>query len=81
MLWFILGLLLALNEDLHFYINTLWSFLLLQVVELQNRLSEESKKADKLEFEYKMLKEKVDSFQKEKDVCIQHINVAVPFYT
>lgn len=55
--------------------------MLLQVVELQNRLSEESKKADKLEFEYKMLKEKVDSFQKEKDVCIQHINVAVPFCT
>ncbi|XP_019410264.1 PREDICTED: protein Hook homolog 3 [Crocodylus porosus] len=38
-----------------------------QVVELQNRLSEESKKADKLEFEYKLLKEKVDSLQKEKD--------------
>lgn len=49
-------------------------FLLLQVVELQNRLSEESKKADKLEFEFKMLKEKVDSLQKEKDVCI--INAA-----
>ena len=40
----------------------------LQVVELQNRLSEESKKADKMEFEYKRLKEKVDSLQKEKDV-------------
>ena len=40
-----------------------------QVVELQNRLSEESKKADKMEFEYKRLKEKVDSLQKEKDVC------------
>lgn len=39
-----------------------------QVVELQNRLSEESKKADKMEFEYKRLKEKVDSLQKEKDV-------------
>ncbi|XP_018418872.1 PREDICTED: protein Hook homolog 3 isoform X1 [Nanorana parkeri] len=38
-----------------------------QVVELQNRLSEESKKADKLEFEYKRLKEKIDSLQKEKD--------------
>ncbi|XP_078532464.1 protein Hook homolog 3 isoform X1 [Lissotriton helveticus] len=38
-----------------------------QVVELQNRLSEESKKADKLDFEYKRLKEKVDSLQKEKD--------------
>uniref|UniRef100_A0A672ZNQ1 Protein Hook homolog 3 n=1 Tax=Sphaeramia orbicularis TaxID=375764 RepID=A0A672ZNQ1_9TELE len=38
-----------------------------QVVELQNRLSEESKKADKMEFEYKRLKEKVDSLQKEKD--------------
>uniref|UniRef100_A0A669DB36 Protein Hook homolog 3 n=1 Tax=Oreochromis niloticus TaxID=8128 RepID=A0A669DB36_ORENI len=42
-----------------------------QVVELQNRLSEESKKADKMEFEYKRLKEKVDSLQKEKDV--QHV--------
>uniref|UniRef100_A0A672JGP6 Protein Hook homolog 3 n=1 Tax=Salarias fasciatus TaxID=181472 RepID=A0A672JGP6_SALFA len=39
-----------------------------QVVELQNRLSEESKKADKMEFEYKRVKEKVDSLQKEKDV-------------
>ncbi|XP_056875363.1 protein Hook homolog 3 isoform X2 [Takifugu flavidus] len=38
-----------------------------QVVELQNKLSEESKKADKMEFEYKRLKEKVDSLQKEKD--------------
>ncbi|XP_030639800.1 protein Hook homolog 3 [Chanos chanos] len=38
-----------------------------QVVELQNRLSEETKKADKMEFEYKRLKEKVDSLQKEKD--------------
>ncbi|XP_040218204.1 protein Hook homolog 3 isoform X2 [Rana temporaria] len=38
-----------------------------QVVELQTRLSEESKKADKLEFEYKRLKEKIDSLQKEKD--------------
>ncbi|XP_041741218.1 protein Hook homolog 3 isoform X4 [Coregonus clupeaformis] len=38
-----------------------------QVVELQNRLSEESKKTDKMEFEYKRLKEKVDSLQKEKD--------------
>uniref|UniRef100_A0A2K5CN07 Calponin-homology (CH) domain-containing protein n=1 Tax=Aotus nancymaae TaxID=37293 RepID=A0A2K5CN07_AOTNA len=37
-----------------------------QVVELQNRLSEGSKKADKLDFEYKRLKEKVDSLQKEK---------------
>lgn len=43
---------------------------LYQVVELQNRLSEESKKADKLDFEYKRLKEKVDSLQKEKDVSI-----------
>lgn len=43
-----------------------------QVVELQNRLSEESKKADKLDFEYKRLKEKVDSLQKEKDVSIRH---------
>lgn len=43
---------------------------LCQVVELQNRLSEESKKADKLDFEYKRLKEKVDSLQKEKDVSI-----------
>uniref|UniRef100_A0AAY4A4V4 Calponin-homology (CH) domain-containing protein n=1 Tax=Denticeps clupeoides TaxID=299321 RepID=A0AAY4A4V4_9TELE len=41
-----------------------------QVVELQNRLSEESKKADKMEFEYKRLKEKVDSLQKEKDVSV-----------
>lgn len=39
-----------------------------QVLELQNKLSEESKKADKMEFEYKRLKEKVDSLQKEKDV-------------
>ncbi|XP_056146315.1 protein Hook homolog 3 isoform X2 [Lampris incognitus] len=38
-----------------------------QVVELQNRVSEESKKADKMEFEYKRLKEKVESLQKEKD--------------
>ncbi|XP_029548355.1 protein Hook homolog 3 [Salmo trutta] len=38
-----------------------------QVVELQNKLSEESKKTDKMEFEYKRLKEKVDSLQKEKD--------------
>ncbi|KAG7268480.1 hypothetical protein CRUP_037876 [Coryphaenoides rupestris] len=38
-----------------------------QVVELQNRLSDESKKADKMEFEYKRLKEKVNSLQKEKD--------------
>lgn len=38
------------------------------MVELQNRLSEESKKADKMEFEYKRVKEKVDSLQKEKDV-------------
>ncbi|NXA50032.1 HOOK3 protein, partial [Nothocercus julius] len=36
-------------------------------VELQNRLSEESKKADKLDYECKRLKEKVDSLQKEKD--------------
>ncbi|KAK2816164.1 hypothetical protein Q7C36_022435 [Tachysurus vachellii] len=36
------------------------------VVELQNRLSEESKKADKMEFESKRLKEKVDSLQKKK---------------
>ena len=43
---------------------------LYQVVELQNRLSEESKKADKLDFEYKRLKEKVDSLQKEKDVSM-----------
>jgi len=39
-----------------------------QAVELQNRLSEESKKADKLDYECKRLKEKVDSLQKEKDV-------------
>lgn len=38
------------------------------MVELQNKLSEESKKADKMEFEYKRVKEKVDSLQKEKDV-------------
>uniref|UniRef100_A0A4W5QA88 Hook microtubule tethering protein 3 n=1 Tax=Hucho hucho TaxID=62062 RepID=A0A4W5QA88_9TELE len=38
-----------------------------QVAELQNRLSEESKKTDKMDFEYKRLKEKVDSLQKEKD--------------
>ncbi|TRY87927.1 hypothetical protein DNTS_005227, partial [Danionella cerebrum] len=38
-----------------------------QVVELQNKLSEEAKKADKMEFEYKRMKEKVDSLQKEKD--------------
>ncbi|XP_072112407.1 protein Hook homolog 3 isoform X1 [Mobula birostris] len=38
-----------------------------QVVELQSRLSEESKKADKMEFEYKRLKEKVDTLQKEKE--------------
>uniref|UniRef100_H3CCW7 Protein Hook homolog 3 n=1 Tax=Tetraodon nigroviridis TaxID=99883 RepID=H3CCW7_TETNG len=38
-----------------------------QVVELQNKLSEESKKADKMEFEYKRVKEKVDSLQKEKE--------------
>ncbi|XP_048378595.1 protein Hook homolog 3 isoform X5 [Stegostoma tigrinum] len=38
-----------------------------QVLELQNRLSEESKKADKMEFEYKRLKEKVDTLQKEKE--------------
>ncbi|XP_050965745.1 protein Hook homolog 3 isoform X4 [Labeo rohita] len=38
-----------------------------QVVELQNKLSEESKKADKMEFEYKRVKEKVDSLQREKD--------------
>uniref|UniRef100_A0A672JZ97 Protein Hook homolog 3 n=1 Tax=Sinocyclocheilus grahami TaxID=75366 RepID=A0A672JZ97_SINGR len=41
-----------------------------QVVELQNKLSEESKKADKMEFEYKRVKEKVDSLQKEKDCCL-----------
>lgn len=40
-----------------------------QVVELQNKLSEESKKADKMEFEYKRVKEKVESLQKEKEVC------------
>lgn len=46
------------------------------MVELQNRLSEESKKADKMEFEYKRVKEKVDSLQKEKDVCTIHcINI------
>ena len=39
-----------------------------RAVELQNRLSEESKKADKLDYECKRLKEKVDSLQKEKDV-------------
>lgn len=49
---------------------------LYQVVELQNRLSEESKKADKLDFEYKRLKEKVDSLQKEKDVSI-HVGILV----
>ncbi|XP_009864472.1 PREDICTED: protein Hook homolog 3-like, partial [Apaloderma vittatum] len=38
-----------------------------QAVELQNRLSEESKKADKLDYECKRLREKVDSLQKEKD--------------
>lgn len=43
------------------------------MVELQNRLSEESKKADKMEFEYKRLKEKVDSLQKEKDVRIFNV--------
>uniref|UniRef100_A0A672JK33 Calponin-homology (CH) domain-containing protein n=1 Tax=Salarias fasciatus TaxID=181472 RepID=A0A672JK33_SALFA len=42
-----------------------------QVQGLQNRLSEESKKADKMEFEYKRVKEKVDSLQKEKDVRFQ----------
>lgn len=46
-----------------------------QVVELQNRLSEESKKADKLDFEYKRLKEKVDSLQKEKDVSIRRFGL------
>uniref|UniRef100_A0AAY4A7P8 Calponin-homology (CH) domain-containing protein n=1 Tax=Denticeps clupeoides TaxID=299321 RepID=A0AAY4A7P8_9TELE len=45
-----------------------------QVVELQNRLSEESKKADKMEFEYKRLKEKVDSLQKEKDVSVSTLH-------
>jgi hypothetical protein len=50
---------------------------LYQVVELQNRLSEESKKADKLDFEYKRLKEKVDSLQKEKDVSICIRNFAL----
>uniref|UniRef100_A0A667XBD5 Protein Hook homolog 3 n=1 Tax=Myripristis murdjan TaxID=586833 RepID=A0A667XBD5_9TELE len=48
-----------------------------QVVELQNRLSEESKKADKMEFEYKRLKEKVDSLQKEKDVCTIHFSFVI----
>ncbi|NXA57254.1 HOOK3 protein, partial [Nothocercus julius] len=38
-----------------------------QAVELQKRLSEESKKADKLDYECKRLKEKVDSLQKEKE--------------
>lgn len=50
-----------------------------QVVELQNRLSEESKKADKMEFEYKRLKEKVDSLQKEKDVCFVHLLYLVEY--
>lgn len=50
---------------------------LYQVVELQNRLSEESKKADKLDFEYKRLKEKVDSLQKEKDVSIYVLGTLV----
>lgn len=45
------------------------------MVELQNRLSEESKKADKMEFEYKRLKEKVDSLQKEKDVRIFNVTI------
>lgn len=54
-----------------FFINLSLS---LQVVELQNRLSEESKKADKMEFEYKRVKEKVDSLQKEKDVCTVYFN-------
>ncbi|GAB0204060.1 protein Hook 3-like [Grus japonensis] len=47
--------------------QTNYCFLLLQAVELQNRLSEESKKANKLDYECKQLKEKVDSLQKEKD--------------
>ncbi|XP_074424255.1 protein Hook homolog 3-like isoform X4 [Larus michahellis] len=38
-----------------------------QAVELQNRLFEESKKADKLDYECKRLKEKLDNLQKEKD--------------
>ncbi|NXG39490.1 HOOK3 protein, partial [Dromaius novaehollandiae] len=46
---------------------TNYCFLLSQAVELQNRLSEESKKADKLDYECKRLKERVDSLQKEKD--------------
>lgn len=49
-------------------LDRLTGLLSAQVVELQNRLSEESKKADKMEFEYKRVKEKVDSLQKEKDV-------------
>ena len=53
---------------------------LCQVVELQNRLSEESKKADKLDFEYKRLKEKVDSLQKEKDVILK-CSIYVPVNT
>uniref|UniRef100_A0A8C9VLF1 Protein Hook homolog 3 n=1 Tax=Scleropages formosus TaxID=113540 RepID=A0A8C9VLF1_SCLFO len=48
-------------------VQMMYHCLFVQVVELQNRLSEESKKADKMEFEYKRLKEKVDSLQKEKD--------------
>ncbi|XP_075345346.1 protein Hook homolog 3-like isoform X4 [Mycteria americana] len=47
--------------------QTNYCFLLSQAVELQNRLSEESKQADKLDYECKRLKEKVDSLQKEKD--------------
>lgn len=52
-----------------------------QVVELQNRLSEESKKADKMEFEYKRVKEKVDSLQKEKDVCTVYFYWYKDWYT
>lgn len=58
-----------------FQIRKINGTFLYQVVELQNRLSEEAKKADKLDFEYKRLKEKVDSLQKEKDVSIHILDI------
>ena len=41
-----------------------------QVQELQMKTSEETKRADKAEFEGKRAQEKMSSLQREKEVCL-----------
>ena len=46
-----------------------------QTQELQTKISAETKRADKAEFEFKRTQEKMSSVQREKEVCSLYFNL------